>query len=77
MAESRMRIAQSLAIPASLIGVLLILVLPLPTALLDVCIALNITISLVILFVSLYIERPLSFSSFPALLLVTTLFASR
>jgi len=74
MAESRIRILQSLAIPVSLIGVLLILVLPLPTELLDVCIALNITISLVILFVSLYIERPLSFSAFPALLLVTTLF---
>jgi flagellar biosynthesis protein FlhA len=45
-----------------------------PTVLLDVCIALNITISLIILFTSLYIDRPLMFSSFPAILLVTTLF---
>lgn len=74
MAESRVKIAQSLTIPLTLIGVLLILILPLPTVLLDVCIALNITISLVILFVSLFIEKPLSFSAFPALLLITTLF---
>jgi len=40
---------------------------------LDVCIALNIVLSLIILFTSLYVEKPLRFSSFPAVLLVTTL----
>lgn len=63
-----------LLIPAALVGILAILIFPLPTTLLDVCIALNITVSLVILFTSLYIDRPLMFSSFPAILLVTTLF---
>jgi flagellar biosynthesis protein FlhA len=63
-----------LLIPVVLIGVLTILIFPMPTAVLDVCIALNITVSLVILFSSLYIEKPLMFSSFPAILLVTTLF---
>jgi flagellar biosynthesis protein FlhA len=63
-----------LLIPLALIGVLAILIFPLPAAFLDVCIALNITISLVVLFTSLYIDKPLMFSSFPAVLLVTTLF---
>lgn len=67
-------ISKHLVIPVVLIAILLILVFPLPTPLLDVSIALSITVALVILFVCLYIEKPLSFSSFPALLLVTTLF---
>jgi flagellar biosynthesis protein FlhA len=65
---------KGLLIPTALVGILAILIFPLPTALLDVCIALNITVSLIILFTSLYIDRPLMFSSFPAILLVTTLF---
>ncbi len=65
---------RGLLIPAALVGILAILIFPLPTPILDVCIALNITVSLIILFTSLYIDRPLMFSSFPAILLVTTLF---
>jgi flagellar biosynthesis protein FlhA len=64
----------SFLIPLSLVFILAILIFPLPTALLDVCIALNIIVSLIVLFTSLYIDRPLMFSSFPAILLVTTLF---
>lgn len=66
--------ARGLLIPTALVGILAILIFPLPTPILDVCIALNITVSLIILFTSLYIDRPLMFSSFPAILLVTTLF---
>jgi flagellar biosynthesis protein FlhA len=61
-------------IPAGLIGILFILIFPLPTFLLDILIALNITLALVVLFVTLYIEKPLSFSAFPAILLITTIF---
>ena len=60
--------------PLALVGILFILILPMPTPVLDVCIALNITVSFVILFGSLYMSRPLDFSSFPAVLLVTTMF---
>ena len=60
--------------PLALVGILFILILPMPTPVLDVCIALNITVSFVILFGSLYMNRPLDFSSFPAVLLVTTMF---
>jgi flagellar biosynthesis protein FlhA len=65
---------QQIFMPIALIGIIATLVLPIPTALLDVLLATNITISLIILFVSLFLARPLDFSSFPALLLVTTLF---
>ncbi len=60
--------------PLTLVGILLILLLPVPTPILDVCIALNITVSFAILFGSLYMNRPLDFSSFPAVLLITTMF---
>lgn len=60
--------------PIWLIGILFVLILPMPTPVLDVCIALNITVSFAILFGSLYMDRPLDFSSFPAVLLVTTMF---
>lgn len=62
------------AIPVLLIGVLVVLIIPLPTWFLDVLLATNITISLVILFTSLFLDRPLEFSAFPAILLITTLF---
>lgn len=62
------------AIPVALITIFGILLFPIPTLLLDILLALNITISLVVLFVSLYIDKPLRFSSFPAILLITTLF---
>jgi flagellar biosynthesis protein FlhA len=67
-------ITNHLLMPVVLTAILLILIFPLPTWLLDVCLALNITVGFLILFVSLYIERPIQFSAFPALLLVTTLF---
>lgn len=62
------------AIPVLLIGVVVIMIIPIPSFFLDILLALNITISLVILFVALYTNRPLEFSSYPALLLLTTLF---
>jgi len=63
-----------LAIPGAIIGILGILLFPMPTSLLDICLALNISISLVVLFSSLYMDKPLQFSSFPAILLITTMF---
>ena len=62
------------AVPVGVVGIVLLLVVPLPAALLDVLIALNITMSLVILLTSMYVRRPLDFSVFPSLILVFTLF---
>jgi flagellar biosynthesis protein FlhA len=59
---------------ALVVGMLLLMVLPIPTPLLDFLLAVNITISLVVLLVAIYLPKSLDFSSFPALLLITTLF---
>jgi flagellar biosynthesis protein FlhA len=58
----------------ALIGVLALMVVPLPAFFLDIFLATNITVALVILLVCLYTEQPLDFSVFPSILLVTTLF---
>ncbi len=57
-----------------LIFMLGLMLIPLPAALLDFFLALNITLSVLILIVSLYIQSPLDISVFPGLLLVLTLF---
>ena len=57
-----------------LLAVVFMMVLPLPPFLLDILIAINMTISVVLLMMSVYIGSPLQFSVFPALLLITTLF---
>src|SRR5690554_3296788 len=58
-------------------GVILIIVMmiiPIPTSMLDLLLAINISSGLVILMVSMYILSPLEFSSFPSVLLIATLF---
>jgi flagellar biosynthesis protein FlhA len=65
--------AQSLLVFAVL-GVIGILVLPLPATLLDALLGLNLGISVLILLVSLSVQRSLDFTVFPSLLLITTLF---
>ncbi|MEV6490739.1 flagellar biosynthesis protein FlhA [Actinoplanes sp. NPDC051633] len=63
-----------LAVPVGVIGIIVMMVVPLPTFLLDLLIATNITGALLILLISMFVQRPLDFSVFPALLLVMTLF---
>jgi flagellar biosynthesis protein FlhA len=55
------------------IVLLSVLILPLPTLLLDLGLALSITAAVLVLMVALFLDRPLDFSSFPTLLLLTTL----
>ncbi len=63
-----------LAVPLGVVGVVLLLVVPLPSAMLDILIVTNIAISLVVLLTSMYVSKPLDFSVFPSLLLILTLF---
>jgi flagellar biosynthesis protein FlhA len=56
------------------VTVLVVMIIPLPPMLLDFLLALNITLSITILLIAMYTLRPLDFSIFPSLLLVTTLF---
>lgn len=50
------------------------MVIPLQPAVLDILLALNISISIVLVISAVLLESPLAFSSFPAILLMTTLF---
>ncbi len=58
----------------ALIGILSLMIIPLPAFFLDIFLAANITIALAILMICLYTVQPLDFSVFPSVLLVTTLF---
>lgn len=64
----------SLAVAIGVVSVLLVMIIPLPTIMLDLLLSLSITAGLVILLMSMYNTNPLDFSSFPSLLLLTTLF---
>ena len=55
------------------VALLSVLILPLPTLILDVGLALSLTLSVLVLMVALFLRRPLDFTSFPTLLLLTTL----
>ena len=63
-----------IGVPVAVVGVVVMLVVPLPAVVLDVLIAVNITAALLVLLTSMFVHRPLDFSSFPALILVATLF---
>jgi flagellar biosynthesis protein FlhA len=58
----------------AVVAMLLVMLIPMPAQLLDILIALNITLSVVVLLVSLYVMEPIAFSVFPTLLLLLTLF---
>ena len=62
-----------MVIPAVFVVVVIVMVIPLPPALLDLLLTLNVSLSLIILLVAMYTMRPLEFSTFPSVLLVTTL----
>ena len=66
--------ASSLMVAVGLVGILMVMILPLPTLVLDLLLSLGITMSLVILLMSMYNTDPLEFSAFPSLLLLTTLY---
>ena len=72
---ARMRLLLgALAVPIGVVGIILLLVVPVPAPLLDVLIIVNILFALVILLTTMFAKRPLDFSVFPSLLLVATLF---
>ena len=60
--------------PAAIIMMVVMMVVPLPPVLLDLLLAFNLTLALVVLLVTMFTTEPLQFSIFPSLLLVTTLF---
>ena len=64
----------NIVVTAGVIGIIFLILIPLPTFLLDFFFILNITLSLMILCMAMYIRETLEFSVFPSILLITTLF---
>jgi len=58
----------------AVVGVLMIMLLPLPRFALDVLLAFNITLAIIVLLVGMQVRKPLEFSVFPSVLLMVTLF---
>ncbi|SEN26780.1 flagellar biosynthesis protein FlhA [Paenibacillus sp. OK076] len=65
---------KDIAVLAGIIGIVLMMILPIPTWLLDMLLVINISLALMILLVAMNSKEALQFSIFPALLLITTLF---
>ncbi|WP_211745930.1 flagellar biosynthesis protein FlhA [Paenibacillus sp. Marseille-Q4541] len=65
---------KELSVLVGIIGIVLMMILPIPVGLLDVLLVINIALALVILLVAMNTKEALDFSIFPSLLLVTTLF---
>lgn len=63
-----------LFIAFGMLAILAVMIIPLPPVLLDISLTFSLAISILILLVSLYTQRALDFTSFPSLLLMTTLF---
>ena len=69
----RMHAHRGLIVPIGFVSVLAVILVPLPPPVLDVLIAGNISLSIIILLTVIYMQRPLDFSVFPSLLLAATL----
>jgi len=65
---------QDLILPIAIICSVLVILVPLPSGLMDLLLAANITVAVIILLTTIYVRTPLEFSIFPSLLLATTLF---
>src|SRR6201996_8037468 len=62
------------ALALGVVGIVVLLILPIPSFMLDLLLAISITSAVLILMTSLLIKKPLEFTGFPMVLLVTTLF---
>lgn len=62
-----------LGLAIGIMAILVVLILPLPTLLLDVALAFSLSFSILILMTAVFIRKPLEFSSFPTILLITTM----
>ena len=63
-----------LAAAVMIVAIVVVMVLPIPTFMLDILIAFNLAVSALLVVLAIYLPGPLAFSSFPSVLLLTTLF---
>ena len=71
---SKTFLQKDVLISSGVISILLIMILPVPTVVMDFLLALNISLSLVVILVAFYTLKPLQFAVFPGMLLILTLF---
>src|ERR1700736_6670585 len=69
-----MKLLGDLAVPLAVLAIVIALITPLPSFVLDLLIVTDILVSVIVLMVSLYLVRPVEFTSFPTTLLLLTLF---
>ncbi len=62
-----------LGLAIGIMAILVVLILPLPPWLLDICLALSLSLSILILMTAVFVRKPLEFSAFPTVLLITTM----
>ena len=65
--------SRSLILPVAIIASVLVILIPLPTVLMDLLLAANITLAVIVLLTTIYVRTPLEFSVFPSILLASTL----
>ncbi len=65
---------QPMFVPMAVIGLIMVIVVPVPAIVLDLLITFNLAMAAMILLTTIFVERPLDFSVFPSLLLATTLY---
>ncbi len=65
---------QDIVLAMCVIGILVVLVIPIPTWMLDILLTINISISVVTLLATIYLQRSVEFAVFPSMLLILTLF---
>lgn len=63
-----------IALALLLVAIIAMMILPMPTLIMDILIALNMSIAILLMMLGIYISHPLAISSFPSILLLTTLF---
>jgi flagellar biosynthesis protein FlhA len=61
-------------LPVGMVAILMVMILPIPPILLDLFLAFNITLAIIVLLIAVYLKKALDFSTFPTILLITTLF---
>ncbi len=71
---ARIHANRGMIFPMAFISLLLVILIPLPTSVLDLLLVCNITLSVIVLVTTIYIQSPLEFAVFPSLLLAVTLF---
>ncbi len=71
----RFKNPSDLAIAIAIIAVVMMLIIPLPTFLLDALMSLNLLLALIVLLIVMYTPRAIDFSSFPTVLLISTVFS--